>query len=137
MKNLKLNKKGFTLIELMIVIAIIGVLAAIAIPNYINYRNTAYCSAVESNVHNLGAAISEYYSIPSRTATLPVITTDLGWSAQTVADYTLVLTSGTNTAGNATIIITAKDNGSRCPLKYQNAATNNGWDGAWNYQLTM
>lgn len=137
MKNLKLNKKGFTLIELMIVIAIIGVLAAIAIPNYINYRNTAYCSAVESNVHNLGAAISEYYSIPSRTAVLPTITTDLGWAAQTVTDFQLALSNGTNAAGNATIIINARDVGTRCPVKYQNAASNNGWDGAWNYQLTM
>ena len=40
----KSNEKGFTLIELMIVIAIIGILAAIAIPNFIAYRDKAFCS---------------------------------------------------------------------------------------------
>ena len=46
--RLNANEKGFTLIELMIVIAIIGILAAIAIPNFIAYRNKSFCSAVES-----------------------------------------------------------------------------------------
>ena len=59
------NQKGFTLIELMIVIAIIGILAAIAIPNFISYRNKAFCSRAESDASAVQAAISSYFSEPN------------------------------------------------------------------------
>ena len=55
------NRKGFTLIELMIVVAIIGILAAIAIPQFASYRQRAQDSAAKSALKNLATAQEDYY----------------------------------------------------------------------------
>jgi prepilin-type N-terminal cleavage/methylation domain-containing protein len=52
--------KGFTLIELMIVVVIIGILAAIAIPNFIAMQNRAKEGSTKANMHTLQLASEDY-----------------------------------------------------------------------------
>jgi len=56
------NQKGFTLIELMIVIAIIGILAAIAIPQFASYRAKSFNSASVSDIRNIRTDLEAYYA---------------------------------------------------------------------------
>jgi len=60
MKTLKRREPGFTLVEIMIVVAIIGLLAAISIPNFIKARATAQANACISNLRQIEAGINQW-----------------------------------------------------------------------------
>ena len=77
MKLLTSRKTGFTLVEIMIVVAIIGLLAAIAIPNFVRARNTAQTNACINNLRQIDGAKQQWALENKKTDTAVPDTTDV------------------------------------------------------------
>jgi len=121
--NMKKAQQGFTLIELMIVVAIIGILASIAIPAYQDYIARAKFSEVLTLGTSDKTRISEYYQIegawPATSGALAEFTaagdsaylTTVALTASTgVVTYTLAGIKATDVDGK-TVVLTPTDNG--------------------------
>ena len=94
------NQKGFTLIELMIVVAIIGILAAIAIPNFIRFQAKSKQSEVKSNLGSIGTTAESWHT--EKDTYIVTAIGDLGWGPQGTTRYSYWYdVGGTATTFNA------------------------------------
>ena len=85
--------RGFTMIELLVVVVIIGVLVAIAVPVYLNYRKGAANKSAQSDVRGAITAVEQFYtdngnqypaSVLDRTEGQDLVLAAIGGSAQTI-----------------------------------------------------
>ena len=71
------NKSGFTLVEIMIVVAIIGLLAAIAIPNFVKARTQSQANACMNNLRQFDGAVQQWALENKQAAGASYVETDL------------------------------------------------------------
>ncbi|MEN8208873.1 MAG: prepilin-type N-terminal cleavage/methylation domain-containing protein [Candidatus Fermentibacteria bacterium] len=103
-------KKGFTLIELMIVVVIIGILAAIAIPKFSSVKDQAEQVACRSNLRSLGSAEAMYYGSENVYGTVDQLTaSDVMGNASDITCPSADAGYDATTANSSTYVIPCPD----------------------------
>ncbi len=106
MLNKVKNAKGFTLIELMIVVAIIGVLAAIAIPNFLSYQSKSRQSEAKINLGSIFTSQTAFLTENS-TGLYAGTFNQLGWTPAGTPRYVYRVGAGTTDCGIAGVALAA------------------------------
>ncbi len=126
-----MKKRGFTLIELMVVIAIIGLLAAIALPRFANVSDSAKAANVQGNISSLRTSIAMFYA---KSGAYPDLVTDgvdashdQGSGTVAFTDFygknALPETPATSSLSASNTIVTSNTSGN----DFSGASKNGGW----------
>ena len=152
MKNMNINhaQKGFTLIELMIVVAIIGILAAVAIPQYQDYTARSQVTRVVGEVNALKSNVESIFNSGGQIGLADDLTTtprtiSIGWTGSNLVNGNLAIanpaaanvswsatlgTDASNAVAGAVITVSRAIDGSySCVIT--NGPTANGWKNSY------